>query len=289
MGRLPLLLCLVLLGYGSITIVQWTVVGAWMPVTVSVSSHPVVSPVSEVPVVLSQEIVADVAPEPPSRKRTWMSDFGVSVAVNVASLPSPHVAVEPNDDIVSRRIVDHVSGRRRGLLDRVRAERQMVNADGAASERCHVSRVRVRARDVEDGSRKSGVQPLARGLGDLERTELLLVRVDALDQAVGLDVDARRFAGRSESDSCSRTGRGTREVLERKAGRVGTLRNGVVTYRHVGAVVSVAGAVAPGTVAVVVQRVGVGVPGHGLAAGRTRDAARGVVHEVAARDGRVAS
>ena len=50
-----------------------------MPVTVVVSSQPVVPVVLVVPVELSQLIVADVTPEPPSRNRTWMSAVGVSV------------------------------------------------------------------------------------------------------------------------------------------------------------------------------------------------------------------
>ena len=57
-------------------IVQWTVVGAWMPVTVAVVSQPVAFVVSVVPVVLSQLIVPDVTLEPPSRKLTWMSESG---------------------------------------------------------------------------------------------------------------------------------------------------------------------------------------------------------------------
>ena len=53
---------------------------SWMPVTVLVSSQPVVPLLSLMPVVLSQVMdVALVSPEPPSLKRTWMSAVGVSV------------------------------------------------------------------------------------------------------------------------------------------------------------------------------------------------------------------
>src|SRR4029450_3626507 len=61
------------------SIVQITVVGAWMPVIVVVSSQLDVSVVSVVPVELWQLIVADVTSGPPSRNRTWMSAVGVSV------------------------------------------------------------------------------------------------------------------------------------------------------------------------------------------------------------------
>ena len=71
--------------HGSITIVQWTVVGASTPVTVREVSQPVAGVSLPVPVVLSQVIVADVSPEPPSRKFTWMSDSGGSVNVTTAA------------------------------------------------------------------------------------------------------------------------------------------------------------------------------------------------------------
>ena len=64
--------------------VQWTVVGASIPVTVRDVSQPLAAVLSPVPVVLSQVIVADVSPEPPSRKFTWMSDNGGSVNVTTA-------------------------------------------------------------------------------------------------------------------------------------------------------------------------------------------------------------
>ena len=68
------------LNYGSMTIVQWTVVGAFTPLTVSVLSHPVAVVALDVPLALSQVIdVADVTPEPPSLKLTWMFDSGESV------------------------------------------------------------------------------------------------------------------------------------------------------------------------------------------------------------------
>src|SRR5262249_1022073 len=64
---------------------QWTVVRP-LPspfVTVSEVSQPVAGVVDEVPVVLSQLIVADVAPDPPSRKLTWKSESGVSAKLTV--------------------------------------------------------------------------------------------------------------------------------------------------------------------------------------------------------------
>src|SRR5262249_13315019 len=71
--------------YGSMTMVQVMVVvagetvGTFTPVTVVEVSQPVAGELDVVPVALLQVIVADVAPEPPSRKFTWMSDSGVSV------------------------------------------------------------------------------------------------------------------------------------------------------------------------------------------------------------------
>jgi hypothetical protein len=67
--------------------VQVTVVEPSMPVSVSVVSQLFSVEVSWVPVVLSQEIVALVSPEPPSRKLTWMSESGGlwNVAVALAA------------------------------------------------------------------------------------------------------------------------------------------------------------------------------------------------------------
>ena len=83
------------LAYGSMVIVQVIVVGALMPVTVLLVSQPEATVLLPVPVALSQLIVADVVPEPPSRKLTWMSDVGVSL--NEVASPtygeSEHVAL----------------------------------------------------------------------------------------------------------------------------------------------------------------------------------------------------
>src|SRR5437879_1871278 len=60
------------------------------PVTVWVLSQPVVFVLSEVPVALLQVIPAApsfVSVDPPSRKRTWMSESGGSVKVAVAPEP----------------------------------------------------------------------------------------------------------------------------------------------------------------------------------------------------------
>jgi hypothetical protein len=76
-------------------------------VTVREVSQPDVGVLSPVPVVLSQVIVADVSPEPPSRKFTWMSDSGGSVNVTtpdpvgrllVQLVPLTTVAVRSDSD-----------------------------------------------------------------------------------------------------------------------------------------------------------------------------------------------
>ena len=99
------------LDHGLITMVQWMVVGASIPVTVREVSQPFAAVSSPVPVVLSQVILADVSNEP-----RW--DAAGSLAIGVLLVVIAIVlAVEMASLLVGEAAAPDVVTRIRGVLE----------------------------------------------------------------------------------------------------------------------------------------------------------------------------